>query len=172
MQIIDNGSVPLCNAEVLAHLNSIGIKAEADGCIEINPKRLRMICRNVRPPPNRRRTSSHVGGQTTTYLRIQTQPTSPERDGQFTPAAITSLTATLRGAPWNLLEAEVLQILNHGPTDADEVGMLLEDAYLRFSEEQLGAIAAMVVDKLKVRTQAEVEAMGPTRVVEGASAET
>jgi hypothetical protein len=94
----------------------------------------------------------------TTYLRIKTQPTSRVRGGQFTPAAIASLTAALKSPPWNLLDAEVLQILNHGPTDGDEVAMLLEDADLRFSVEQLGAIAEMVVAKLGVRTLAETGA--------------
>jgi len=99
-----------------------------------------------------------TGRQVSNYLRIKTQPTSRERDGQFTPAAIASLTVALRSPPWNLLDAEVLQILNHGPTDGDEVAMLLEDADLRFSLEQLSAIAEVVVEKLGVRTLAETGA--------------
>jgi hypothetical protein len=89
---------------------------------------------------------------------MKTQPTSRERDGRFTPASIAALTAALRGEPWELLDAEVLQVLNHGPTDGDEVGMLLEDSDLRFSPEQLARIAEMVVDALKVKSLTEVGA--------------
>jgi hypothetical protein len=96
--------------------------------------------------------------QATTYLRIEAQPTSRERAGRFTPASIAALTATLRGTPWNLLDAEVLQILNHAPGDAEEVAMLLEDADLRFSDEQLGVIAEIVVETLKAKPLAEVRA--------------
>jgi hypothetical protein len=92
----------------------------------------------------------------TTYLIINTQPTSRARDGQFTPESIKALTVKLRDPPWRLLPAEILQILNHGPTENAEVAMLLEDAELRFSDEQLGRIVEIVSETLKVKSLAEI----------------
>jgi hypothetical protein len=156
IQVIDSGSVPLSNAEVLAHLNSLAAKVEADGRVDSVPRNLKYVIREVRPrsptPHHQKLTQTP---QATTYLRMTTQPTSSERGGRFTPEAIASLTATLKGPPWRLLDAEVLQILNHAPTDGDEVTMLLEDADLRYSPTQLDAIAEAVVEKLGVRTLAE-----------------
>jgi hypothetical protein len=109
-------------------------------------------------PLSRPKHSRSAPPQATTYLRIPTQPTSRQRDGRFTPASIAALTTALKAKPWRLLDAEVLQVLNHGPTDGEEVAMLLEDADLRFSSEQLERIAEIVVDALEVKSLTEVGA--------------
>lgn len=58
------------------------------------------------------------------------------------------LTRKLRGGRFKLLQSEVLQIFNHVPRDREKLGMLLEDAEQRFSEETLDEIVAVVEDVL------------------------
>jgi DNA-directed RNA polymerase subunit F len=60
------------------------------------------------------------------------------------------LTTTLHAKPFKLLQAEILQILNHVPRNVTELGMLLEDVEQRFSDEkqeEIVAIIARVMEK-------------------------
>jgi hypothetical protein len=49
MQVLDNGSQALSNAEVLAHLNSLGARIEDEARVEEVPDGLKKVLRDVRP---------------------------------------------------------------------------------------------------------------------------
>jgi DNA-directed RNA polymerase subunit F len=50
----------------------------------------------------------------------------------------------LHAKPFKLLQAEILQILNHVPRTVDELGMLLEDVEQRFSDEKQEEMVAII----------------------------
>jgi hypothetical protein len=81
---------------------------------------------------------------------ILTLPTQPTGRANFTPETIHELTTILHAKPFKLLQAEILQILNHVPRNVIELGMLLEDADERFTEErqeEMVGIIAKVMGK-------------------------
>jgi DNA-directed RNA polymerase subunit F len=71
-------------------------------------------------------------------------PTQPYKRAKFSPESILELTTTLKARPWKLLQAEILQILNHVPNTVTELTYFLEDASLRFSEEEQARILAEI----------------------------
>jgi DNA-directed RNA polymerase subunit F len=74
----------------------------------------------------------------------------PYKRAKFSPEAILELTTTLKGKPWKLLQAEILQILNHIPDGIQELRFILEDADLRFKEEQLKGMLSIIHKIMKV----------------------
>lgn len=68
----------------------------------------------------------------------------------FSPEAIHEVTTTLKSSPWKLLPAEILQLLNHVPNTASDMKYFLEDADLRFKEEELGQMVDIIHGALKV----------------------
>jgi RNA polymerase Rpb4 len=69
-------------------------------------------------------------------------PIQPYKRAKFSPESILELTTTLKAKPWKLLQAEVLQILNHIPMTVTELTYFLEDASLRFSEAEQARMLA------------------------------
>jgi DNA-directed RNA polymerase subunit F len=81
-------------------------------------------------------------------------PSQPFKRATFSPEAILELSTTLKSKPWKLLQSEILQILNHVPMTTQEIKFLLEDADLRFKEEELGEMLDVIHKTMKVEKAA------------------
>jgi DNA-directed RNA polymerase subunit F len=84
----------------------------------------------------------------------------PFKRANFLPEAILELSTTLKAKPWRLLQSEILQILNHVPMSAQEIRFLLEDADLRFKEEELDEMLIIIQKTMKVEN-ATIGGAGP-----------
>jgi len=83
-------------------------------------------------------------------LNRNTLPTKrTHQRAHFTPASILNLTKALRAPPYELMQAEILQILNHVPKDTAEVQMLVEDAEQRFDTKTLEDIYELIRSTLQ-----------------------
>ncbi|KAF2663094.1 hypothetical protein BT63DRAFT_430655 [Microthyrium microscopicum] len=131
MRIIDPGTQPLSNAEVLAHLTSQPTTIPNYPGIHELPEELKKITR-----------------ETITYLSRPTQPASRSRaPAALNPDAIHNLTTTLKNKPWRLLQSEILQILNHVPREITELGMVVEELDQRFEPEQQELLLKVIQDE-------------------------
>jgi hypothetical protein len=57
-----------------------------------------------------------------------------------------TLAAKLRAPPYKLLSSEVVQIVNARPRDLTELGVCVEEAELRFTDEELTGMLQLVAD--------------------------
>ncbi|KAF2399442.1 hypothetical protein EJ06DRAFT_582767 [Trichodelitschia bisporula] len=133
MLILDPGTQPLSNAEVLAHIQSLDAKYARDGRTETIPDNLRKVMRDVK-----------------SILTIPTQPTCPVDTAPLVTEAqkaaaptfrservFAALARRLRAKPFSLLPAEILQVFNHVPRSRTELTMIVQEGEERFAEEVL-----------------------------------
>lgn len=60
-----------------------------------------------------------------------------------------TLSAKLRAPPYKLLSSEIVQIVNTRPRDLTELGVCVEEADMRFNEEELESLLTLVMESLE-----------------------